>query len=304
MSEEHSPRWKEGDELQMVRVRFPGNARSFPFFVGRRRFGHGQKVVAMSDRGLDIGYVNSFPYSVKFSKEMLPIRSISKLATDEDIEKQHYGLEQQRKAKALCGQLAMEYGLDMNITHVESVQMGKKIVFYFTAPARVDFRELVKRLVIELKMRIELRQVSVRSRVAALGSVGSCGLATCCSTFLKEHGRVNIKMAKNQNLALIPSKLNGVCGQIKCCVKYEDEVYAEKRSRLPLEGQFLEAANGDKGRVNRIHVLSEQFDMLTTTGHIRRYSQKQFLKERLLPKDFAFPRDFESIVNELHSVVS
>ena len=297
-------RWKEGDELEMVRVRFPGNSRSFPFFVGRRRFGHGQKVVAMSDRGIDVGYVNSFPYSVKFRKDMLPIRSINKVATDEDIAKQHYGLEQQRSAKALCSHLAFEYGLDMNITHVESVQMGKKIVFYFTAPARIDFRELVKRLVLELKMRIELRQVSVRGRVAALGSVGSCGLATCCSTFLKEHGQVNIKMAKNQNLALIPNKLNGVCGQIKCCVKYEDDVYAEKRSRLPQEGEYLEAINGDKGRVNRIHVLSEQFDMLTTTGHIRRYAQKQFLKERLLPKDFAFPRDFESIVNELHSVVS
>ncbi len=297
-------RWKEGDELEMVRVRFPGNSRSFPFFVGRRRFGHGQKVVAMSDRGIDVGYVNSFPYSVKFRKDMLPIRSINKVATDEDIEKQHYGLEQQRTAKALCSRLAFEYGLDMNITHVESVQMGKKIVFYFTAPARIDFRELVKRLVLELKMRIELRQVSVRGRVAALGSVGSCGLATCCSTFLKEHGHVNIKMAKNQNLALIPNKLNGVCGQIKCCVKYEDDVYAEKRSRLPQEGEYLEAINGDKGRVNRIHVLSEQFDMLTTTGHIRRYAQKQFLKERLLPKDFAFPRDFESVVNELHSVVS
>ncbi len=302
-SSSSSPRWKEGDELYMVRVRFPGNSRSFPFFVGRRKFGYGQKVVAMSDRGLDVGYINSFPYTVKFRKDLLPIRSISKVASEEDLQRQHYSLERQKKAKDVCIRLAEKLCLEMNVTHVESVQMGKKMVVYFTAPARVDFREMVKLLVGELKMRVELRQISVRGRVAAMGSVGPCGLATCCSTFLKTQGHVSIKMAKNQNLALIPSKLNGVCGQIKCCVKYEDEVYSEKRQRLPEEGQYLKAQNGDQGRVNRIHVLAEQFDMITIRGQIRRYSRKQYSKENLLPHDFPFPREFASIVNELHRVI-
>ncbi len=296
-------RWKEGDELKMVRVRFPGNSRSFPFHVGKRDFRYGQKVVAMSDRGIDIGYINSFPYTTKFTKDLMPIRSISKSATNEDLLQQQESISKQKEAELLCADLVEKLELEMNITHVESIQFGKKMVFYFTAPARIDFRELVKRLVAKLKMRIELRQISVRDRVAALGSIGACGLSTCCSSFLKNYGHVSIKMAKNQNLALIPSKLNGVCGQIKCCIKYEDQVYTEKRKELPKEGEYLEALNGDKGKVRKVHVLIGQFDMITVKGQIRRYAQNQYDQKLLLPRDFAFPQEFDSISNELHTII-
>ncbi len=152
-------RFRDGQELMMIRVRFPGNAKSFPFLVGKRHFAYGQKVVAMSDRGMDVGYINSFPYAIKFNKGMLPIRSINKEATNEDLEHQRENVSKEREAELICNELIENYKLDMNITHVEIIQYGKKMVFYFNAPARVDFRNLVKDLVGRLKMRIELRQI-------------------------------------------------------------------------------------------------------------------------------------------------
>ncbi len=301
--ESDKTRWQEGDEIDLVRVRFPGNSKSFPFLVGKRHFSYGQKVVAMSDRGMDVGYINSFPYTVKFKKTMLPIRSISKVATNDDILAMQGDIDKQRAAEVIAADLIDNLGLDMQITHVEIIQFGKKMVFYFTAPARVDFRDLVKRLVGELKMRIELRQISVRDRAAALGSIGACGLATCCSTFLKNYGNVSIKMAKNQNLALIPSKINGVCGQIKCCIKYEDDVYSDKRKLLPREGNFIHAANGDKGKVTKLHILVEQFDMITEKGQIRRYAKSQFHEGKVLGREYKFPTSFSHVVNETSNVI-
>lgn len=299
---DNESRWTEGEPLTFVRVRFPGNAKSFPFLLGKRTFSYGQKVVAMSDRGMDVGYINSFPYEIPFSKEMLPIRSISKEATDEDIQQQRENIEKEKEAEVYCLDLIEELKLDMTITHVEIIQFGKKLVFYFTAPARVDFRELVKNLVGKLKMRIELRQISVRDRAAALGSIASCGLPTCCSSFLQSYGHVSVKMAKNQNLALIPSKINGVCGQIKCCIKYENHVYTEKRKKLPPENTLLKAKNGDRGKVTKLHLFVEQFDMLTVDGKIRRYSANQFDGKRDQP-DWEFPKRFDNIVNETQNVI-
>lgn len=297
--EKENSRFKDGENLTMIRVRFPGNARSFPFLVGKRRFAYGQKVLAMSDRGMTVGYINSFPYEVIFNKSMLPVRSIAKVASPEDIQAQIEFRDSEKKAEVICLHLIEKHQLDMVLTHVEFTQFGKKAVFYFNAPARVDFRDLVKDLVYDLKMRIELRQISVRDRAAALGSVGACGLQTCCSSFLKNYGNVSIKMAKNQNLALIPTKLNGVCGQIKCCIRYEDDVYTDKRKNLPREGSFVKVLNGDKGKVQKLNVLIEQFEMLTDTGIRRRYSSNQYKgRESDLGNDYKFPEFFENIINE------
>ncbi len=301
--DEDRGRYKDGELLTLVRVRFPGNARSFPFLIGKRKFHYGQKVVAMSDRGMTVGYVNSIPYEIPFNKGMLPLRSISKVATEDDIKAQKDFRDSEKKAEVICLRLIEKYNLDMVLTHVEFIQFGKKAVFYFNAPERVDFRELVKDLVYDLKMRIELRQISVRDRAAALGAVGSCGLQTCCSSFLKNYGNVSIKMAKNQNLALIPSKLNGVCGQIKCCIKFEDDVYADKRANLPKEQAIIKVKNGDIGKVLKLHLLIEQFEMLTSNGAKRRYAVNQFNPELALPENYRFPETFEHIVDETKEVI-
>lgn len=300
---EQDERYVEGEPLTFIRVRFPGNAKSQPFLLGKRTFIYGQKVLAMSDRGMTVGYINSFPYERPFTKSMLPLRTISKAATQEELERQNSLIKQEKEAASACHRLIEKYRLDMNLTHVEFMQFGKKVVFYFNAPARVDFRDLVKELVGELRMRVELRQISVRDRTAALGAIGACGLQTCCSSFLKNYGHVSIKMAKNQNLALIPSKINGVCGQIKCCIKYEDDVYSDKRDLLPREGEFIQTKNGDRGRVDRLHIFIEQFEMLTDRGVRRKYARNQFDSEVELPKDWRFPERFEHITNETSTVI-
>ncbi len=299
---EEESRFKEGQILRFVRVRFPGNSRSFSFLIGKRIIEYGQKVVAMSDRGMAVGYVNSFPYDVPFNKSMLPVRSISKVATEEDIVKDIAAYHQQKNAENICNDLIESYRLDMHLTHVEFTSFGKKAVFYFIAPARVDFRDLVKELVNRLKTRIELRQISVRDRSAAVGGIGPCGRELCCSSFLTKYGNVGIKMAKNQDLTLNFSKLNGVCGQLKCCLQYEDDVYREKRARLPREGDYISTKNGDMGRVDRLHLLSEQFVMMTNRGTRRRYTVDQY-KDTLDKEAANFPNEFESISDETHKII-
>jgi len=296
--------YNPGDPITFVRVRFPGNAKSHPFHLGKRKFNYGQKVMAMSDRGMTVGYINSFPYQLPFDEKMLPLKTISKVATEEDLLEQRGLAEKERSAEKICLDLIEKYKLEMILTHVEFINFGKKAVFYFTAPERVDFRQLVKELVQSLKKRIELRQISLRDRSAAIGAVGPCGLQTCCSSFLSSYGSVSIKMAKNQNLALIPNKINGVCGQLKCCIRYEDEVYSQKRSQLPQEGKFVQLANGDIGKVTRLHVLKEQFEILTDRGVFRKYAQNQFDKKKSQPPEgWSFPNRLDHIVNETDKVI-
>ena len=301
--EKQSKRYKEGQILTFVKVRFPGNARSFAFTTGNRTLDHGQRVVAMSDRGMAVGYVNSFCYEIPFSKELLPIRAISKVASDEDleVEKDHYRKE--KETETLCTKLIKKHKLDMNLTHVEFTQFGKKTIFYFTAPQRVDFRGLVRDLVGELKCRVELRQISLRDRSAAIGGIGPCGRQLCCSSFLSQYGNVSVKMAKNQNLTLNSSKINGVCGQLKCCLQYEDVVYTHKRKKLPREGKIIKVATGEIGKVTRLHVLNEEFEMITEKGARKRYSVGQYLASEKPPQGYKFPDRFEHISNDLGQVV-
>ncbi len=295
-------RFKDGQILRFVRVRFPGNSRSFPFLLGKRRVEYGQKVVAMSDRGMAVGYVNSFPYEVRFHRGLMPVRSISKVATEEDIVNDQKAYHQQKNAENICNKLIEQYKLDMHLTHVEFTSFGKKAIFYFIAPDRVDFRDLVRDLVARLKTRIELRQISVRDRSASIGGLGPCGRELCCSSFLTKYGNVGIKMAKNQDLTLNFSKLNGVCGQLKCCLQYEDDVYREKRSRLPREGDIVTTHTGETGRVDRLHLLSEQFVMMTTKGVRKRYVLEHY-KETLSKEEANFPKEFESVSDETFKVV-
>ena len=176
----------------------------------------------------------------------------------------------------------------MELTHAEFIQLGKKAVFYFVAPHRIDFRTLVRDLVSQLKVRIELRQISVRERASSLGALGPCGLQLCCSSFLSRFGNVNIKMAKNQNLALNPTRLNGVCGLLKCCLSYEDQVYKDKRKTLPSEGTFCEITTGEKGKVLKVYLIKDQFDFLSETGIIRRYIVDYYDESKKLPNNWSF----------------
>ena len=296
---ESNCKFAEGQLIKFVRVRFPGHAKSYPFLVGKRSLMYGQKVVAMSDRGMAVGYINSFTYELPFSKSMLPLRSINKVASEADFEREKENYKRQKEIETVCQNLIEKHNLDMNLTHVEFTQFGKKVVFYFVAPNRVDFRGLVKDLVTELKLRIELRQISLRDRSASMGALGPCGRELCCSSFLSRYGNVSIKMAKNQNLTLNYSKLNGVCGQLKCCLQYEESVYDHKRKILPDENSMVETKNGDVGLVRKIHILTEQFDLMTIKGQIRRYTADQYIGT----SDKRLPREFDSIHDETNNII-
>ncbi len=299
---EENCKFKEGQMLKFVKVRFPGHAKSYAFLIGKRNLMYGQKVVAMSDRGMAVGYINSFIYEVPFTKDMLPLASINKIATEDDITNEKDVYKKQKEVETLCQRLIEKHELDMNLTHVEFTQFGKKVVFYFVAPSRVDFRGLVKDLVNELKLRIELRQISVRDRAASQGALGPCGRELCCSSFLSKYGNVSIKMAKNQNLTLNYSKLNGVCGQLKCCLQYEDEVYGQKRNKLPNEGSFIKTVTGDSGKVLKLNILAEQFDLLTDRGHIRRYTADQ-VAHTYQGNEYKFPRHFDNISDDTATII-
>lgn len=291
-----------GELIRFVKVRFPGHAKSYPFLIGKRNLIYGQKVMAMSDRGMAVGYINSFPYEVKFNTKLLPLRSINKAASEEDIKKELENYKKQKEIETTCQNLIDKHDLNMNLTHVEFTQFGKKVVFYFVSPARVDFRGLVRDLVTELRLRIELRQISVRDRAASQGALGACGRELCCSSFLSKYGNVGIKMAKNQNLTLNYSKLNGVCGQLKCCLQYEDEVYTEKRKKLPSEGDLVETLNGESGKVRKLNILEEQFDILTDKGKLKRFTHDQ-LKRIYKNSEYDFPKKFDHISDETNIVI-
>jgi cell fate regulator YaaT (PSP1 superfamily) len=268
---EIAAQFKDGQVLRFMRVRFPGNNRSFAFYVADNDYHLGQKVLAMSDRGMGVGFVNSSAYEVKFHAGLLPVRSILRVASKQDLNFDEEAFRQEKRLREICDRAIERNQLDMALTQVELSQMGKKAIFYFTAPTRVDFRGLVHEMVNELKMRIELRQISVRDRAAAVGGLGPCGRELCCSSFLAKYGNVGIKLAKNQDLSLNSSKINGVCGQLKCCLTYEDEVYQEKRKKMPRDNALIKTKDGNVGKVIRLHVLIEQFETISPEGVIRRY---------------------------------
>ena len=292
--------YEKGQTLTFIRVRFPGHDQSYPFVLGKRKLAYGQKVVAMSERGMTLGYINSFPYKIPYNKDLEPLQTISRVARDDDLlVNNKKEKEQESRFKTTCEELIAKHKLDMTLTHVELTSYGKKLVLYFTAPQRVDFRGLIKDLISKLRLKIELRQISARERASALGGIGPCGRALCCSTFLKRYGNVSMKMAKVQNLSLTPTKLNGLCGQIKCCIAYEEETYREKKSHLPREYELIQTANGDRGKVLRLMILEERFDMLTDQGVIRRYQAKDYNSNKYkLPGDWKMPESFEYISHE------
>lgn len=295
--------FNEGDKLRFIRVRFPGNAQSFPFYIGEKQYRYGQKVVAMSDRGVDVGYISSFSYELRYHKDIDPIHTIKKLATEKDVEQQKEFYQQRNAAENFCKKTITHLRLEMDLTHVEVLQFGKKIVFYFTAAKRVDFRELVKQLAQELRVKIELRQIGVRDRSAAVGGIGPCGRELCCSSFLEEYGQVGIKMAKNQNLSLNYNSLNGVCGQVKCCVRYENAVYTQKRKTLPKEQSLVQTRSGHRGKILKLNPLPQEFEMLCDDGHIRRFLYTEYDPDILLPQDWNFPKKLEHVVRDTEELI-
>ena len=217
----------------------------------------GDHVIVEPARGVEYGHVVLAPRDVEDEKVVQPLKEVIRIATPQDDKKEEANRKREKEAYQICLKKIREHGLEMKLIDVEYTFDNNKVLFYFTADGRIDFRELVKDLAAIFKTRIELRQIGVRDETKILGGIGICGRPLCCHTYLSEFAPVSIKMAKEQNLSLNPSKISGVCGRLMCCLKNEEETYEELNRKLPGIGDRVTTADGLRGEVHSVSVLRQ-----------------------------------------------
>jgi len=227
-----------------VGVRFKKAGKIYYFDPGDLPIKVGDKVIVETIRGIEFGEVVVGIKEVPEEEIVAPLKKVIRIATPEDVEHYYENKKKEAEAFEICLQKIQQHGLEMNLIDVEYTFDNTKVIFYFTAEGRVDFRELVKDLAAVFRMRIELRQIGVRDEAKIIGGLGPCGRPLCCTTFLGEFEPVSIKMAKEQNLSLNPTKISGICGRLMCCLKYEQEMYEKIRAELPKVGSIIRV--GDK----------------------------------------------------------
>ena len=243
-------------QYEVVGVQFKQVGKKYFFDPNGFELKKGDYVLVETIRGMEFGTVVIGPKFVNEEDVFLPLKLVMRIATDEDIEKHRKNKADEVEALASCEQLIIKNKLDMQLLGCEYTFDRTKLIFYFTAEGRVDFRQLVKDLAYTFRLRIELRQIGVRDAAKMIGGLGPCGRVLCCTSFLGEFATVTIKMAKNQQLSLNPSKISGICGKLLCCLKYENETYVELMQRLPDVGNRVLTEFGE-GRVRSINMISE-----------------------------------------------
>lgn len=240
----------------IVGVRFRKPGKVYFFDPGNLEINKQDKVVVETAMGQELGEVVINKRSVPEKSLTAPLKKVIRVATQKDLKHQEENHQKEKEAFKICEEKIKKYKLDMNLTEVEYKFDNSKILFYFTADGRIDFRDLVKDLAAIFKTRIELRQIGVRDEVKRIGGNGVCGRELCCCSFLGNFETVSIKMAKEQNMSLNPSKISGNCGRLMCCLKYEQDVYEEKLKRLPKLGAVVKTEDGE-GTVESIETLKE-----------------------------------------------
>ena len=241
----------------IIGVRFKKLGKIYFFNPKYLKVEKGDKVIVETAQGEEYGEVLIPNRKIEDEKILEPLKKVIRLANNKDNKHYEQCKKTEKEAFKVCQEKIKKHKLDMNLIDVECKFDGSKILFYFTAEGRIDFRELVKDLASIYKTRIELRQIGVRDQVKRIGGNGVCGRELCCCTFLRDFEAVSIKMAKEQNISLNPSKISGNCGRLMCCLKYEDNVYAEKISRLPHVGAIVKTEDGE-GEVDSIETLKER----------------------------------------------
>jgi Uncharacterized homolog of PSP1 len=239
---------------KVVAVKFRTSQKHYYFDPCGLEIKHGDYVIVETSRGVELGVVRNGLIEVSEKEFGRGIKPVIRIATPEDIQKEKDNLQKRNEAVRLCKKKIEEYGLQMKLIDAEYTFDDTKLVFYFTAEKRVDFRELVKELAGQFHIRIELRQIGVRDEARILGGFGTCGRELCCKGWLTDFEPVSIKMAKVQNLSLNPSKISGCCGRLMCCLKYENDIYTEMKEGLPEVGEIVETSNGI-ARVNDANVF-------------------------------------------------
>lgn len=228
----------------VVGVKFKNAGKMYYFSPGEMHVEIGDNVIVETARGLEFGTVCLGEKQVDESELVAPLKSIIRVATENDYKKHQENLSKKEEALRLCQEKIDAHKLEMKLIDVEYTFDNSKVVFYFTADGRVDFRELVKDLAAVFRMRIELRQIGARDEAKMIGGVGNCGRGLCCNTWLRDFEPVSIKMAKVQNLSLNPTKISGICGRLMCCLKYENEIYTELKKGMPNTGERIRTPDG------------------------------------------------------------
>ena len=248
----------------VIRVRFKRAAKLYDFDPNGLDLHNGMSVVTETARGVELGECMSGIMDIPDERLVLPLKPIIRIATEEDLEIQRRNEQAEKEAFDIALDRIAEHKLEMKLVDVEYAFDHSKIIFYFTANGRVDFRMLVKSLASIFKTRIELRQIGVRDEAKMLGGIGPCGRPICCRTFLSDFTPVSIKMAKEQNLSLNPTKISGVCGRLMCCLTNEEETYEELNNNLPSAGEAVTTPEGLKGEVQSLSVLRQLVRVIVT----------------------------------------
>ena len=248
--------------VKVIGVRFRNAGKIYYFAPGKYEIKSGQHVIVETARGIEYGYVVLGTREVEDGKVVQPLKSVIRMATKEDETVEEANKKKEKDAFKVCLEKIRKHNLEMKLIDVEYTFDNNKILFYFTADGRIDFRELVKDLAAVFKTRIELRQIGVRDETKILGGIGICGRPLCCHTYLSEFAPVSIKMAKEQNLSLNPTKISGVCGRLMCCLKNEQETYEYLNRKLPGVGDIVTLPDGMKGEVSGVNVLRQLVKVL------------------------------------------
>lgn len=243
--------------IKVIGVRFRTAGKIYFFSPGKLEIKQGDNVIVETARGVEFGYVAAGPREVEEDNITLPLKSVIRIATADDIRKEEKNREKEKEAFKICLEKIRKHGLEMKLIDAEYTFDNNKVLFYFTADGRIDFRELVKDLASVFRTRIELRQIGVRDETKIRGGIGICGRPLCCHTYLTEFAPVSIKMAKEQNLSLNPSKISGVCGRLMCCLTNEEETYEELNNRLPAVGDTVTTPEKLRGEVQSVNVLRQ-----------------------------------------------
>lgn len=242
---------------KVIGVRFRTAGKIYFFAPGKLKIQTGDKVIVETARGVEFGTVVTGEKEVEDDKIMQPLKPVIRIATAEDKKKDAKNRDKEKEAFGICLEKIRKHGLEMKLIDAEYTFDNNKVLFYFTADGRIDFRELVKDLASVFRTRIELRQIGVRDETKIRGGIGICGRPLCCHTYLTEFAPVSIKMAKEQNLSLNPSKISGVCGRLMCCLTNEEETYEELNSRLPAVGDTVTTPEKLRGEVQSVNVLRQ-----------------------------------------------
>ena len=274
--------------IKVIGVRFRTAGKIYFFDPVEFDIKRGDHVIVETAGGVEYGTVVCDPKEVEEDQVVQPLKQVLRVATAKDDEQEKSNKEKEREAFKICLEKIKKHELDMKLIDAEYTFDNNKVLFYFTADGRIDFRELVKDLAAVFKTRIELRQIGVRDETKILGGIGSCGRPLCCHTHLSEFVPVSIKMAKEQNLSLNPTKISGVCGRLMCCLKHEEETYEDLNKSLPNVGDFVNCTDGVKGEVHSVNVLRQLVKVIVEVNdekEIREYRADQLKFKRKFKKE-------------------